>query len=191
MQSSRLNIVSKMKCLTQALALVGVLALAVPAQAQSSAEAVAAAATASDPALDPHAAMAEAFGQDTLANGKFLWKDGTSHVDRLVLYLGEQRIYAYDGGELVGVSTVSTGRPGHETRPGSFKILAKYRYYRSKKYDNAPMPYMQQITSYGVALHAGPMPGYPASHGCIRLPTQFAANLFATTKIGIPVLVTQ
>ena len=180
----------KMRCLAEAIALASALALAVPAEGQASDQPAVAVATPTAAALDPHAEMVEAFGQDTLENGKFLWKDGTTEVDRLVLNLSEQMVYAYDGGKLVAVSTVSTGRPGHETRAGSFSILAKYRYYRSKKYDNAPMPYMQQVTSYGVALHAGPMPGYPASHGCIRLPSQFAANLFATTHIGVPVLIT-
>ncbi|MGZ3171742.1 MAG: L,D-transpeptidase family protein [Croceibacterium sp.] len=179
-----------MRGLAQAIALASAFALAVPAQGQAGDQPAVAFETPTATALDPHAAMVEAFGQDTLENGKFLWKDGTTEVDRLVLNLSEQRVYAYDAGNLVAMSTVSTGRPGHETRPGSFSILAKYRYYRSKKYDNAPMPYMQQITSYGVALHAGPMPGYPASHGCIRLPTQFAANLFAATRLGVPVLIT-
>ncbi|HSQ96875.1 MAG TPA: L,D-transpeptidase family protein [Croceibacterium sp.] len=179
-----------MQVLAQAIALTNAFALAAPAEGQASDQPAVAVETPTAAALDPHAAMVVAFGQDTLENGKFLWKDGTSEVDRLVLNLSEQRVYAYDAGNLVAVSTVSTGRRGHETRPGSFSILAKYRYYRSRKYDNAPMPYMQQITSYGVALHAGPMPGYPASHGCIRLPTQFAANLFAATHIGVPVLVT-
>lgn len=179
-----------MRGLGQAITIASALALAVPAEGQAGDQPGVAVETPSAAALDPQAAMVEAFGQDPLENGKFLWKDGTTQVDRLVLDLSEQRVYAYADGSLVAVSTVSTGRPGHETRPGSFSILAKYRYYRSKKYDNAPMPYMQQITSYGVALHAGPMPGYPASHGCIRLPTQFAANLFAATQLGVPVLVT-
>lgn len=190
MQRALLKTRWKLHCLTQAIALTSALALYVPAEGQVTDPPAVAVAAPTPAALDPHAAMFDAFGQDTLENGKFLWKDGTTEVDRLVLNLSEQRVYAYDAGNMVAVSTVSTGRPGHETRPGSFSILAKYRYYRSKKYDNAPMPYMQQITSYGVALHAGPMPGYPASHGCIRLPTQFAANLFAATHIGIPVLIT-
>lgn len=177
----------------RALALMGALAVAAAAHAQAIDEPAVEAAVPppSDAAPDPLAQMSEAFGQDSLANGKFLWKEGTTDVDRLVLDLSDQMIFAYDDGQIVGASTVSTGRRGHETRAGSFKILAKYRTYFSKKYDNAPMPYMQQITSYGVALHAGPMPGYPASHGCVRLPTKFAANLFATTQIGIPVLVTE
>jgi hypothetical protein len=185
---------SKAKRLAQIAALAGALVLGAQASGAAADQpdtAAAPAEAASPAAIDPRAQMTQAFGQDSLDNGEFMWKDGATEVDSIVLSLSDQMIFAYDGGELVGVSTVSTGRPGHETRPGSFKILAKYRYYRSKKYDNAPMPYMQQITDYGVALHAGPMPGYPASHGCVRLPTKFAANLFAVTHIGIPVLVTE
>lgn len=179
------------KSITTALAAIATLAFAAPALAQAGEEPAVAVETPIDPAAVRRAAMSEAFGKESLRNGEFLWKDGTTAVDRLFLSLNEQMIYAYASEELVGVSTVSTGRHGHETRPGSFSILAKHRYYYSKKYDNAPMPYMQLITTYGVALHAGPMPGYPASHGCIRLPTQFAANLFVTTRIGIPVRVAE
>nr|WP_243414957.1 L,D-transpeptidase family protein [Altererythrobacter segetis] len=177
--------------MVQGLSLLGAPALAIPAQAQTTDEPVVAVVRLAEAADDPRAAMSEAFGQDTLENGKFLWTDGTTEVDRLALRLTEQLIYAYDDDRLVAVSTVSTGRAGHETLPGSFKVLAKYRRYFSKKYDNAPMPYMQQITSYGVALHAGRLPGYPASHGCIRLPDEFAAKLFEATKIGTPVLITK
>ena len=179
-----------MKYLARTMVMLGVLALVAPAAAQAEDESVAAIEQANDAAFDARLAMVEAFAEGTLENGKFLWKDDTTAVDRLVLSLSDQMIYAYDGDHLVGVSTVSTGREGRETPAGTFKIIAKHRYYRSKKYDNAPMPYMQQITSYGVARHAGPMTGYPASHGCIRLPPQFAANLFAATHIGIPVLIT-
>ncbi|HEY7807641.1 MAG TPA: L,D-transpeptidase family protein [Croceibacterium sp.] len=173
-----------------AAALAATLALAAPAYAQADGQAAPSTATGKTKP-DPYPTMYEVFGQDSLENGKFMWKEGATEVDRVVLVLSDQMIFAYDKDEMVGVSTVSTGRPGHETRPGSFKILAKHRYYYSKKYDNAPMPYMQQITSYGVALHAGQLPGRPASHGCIRLPTQFAANLFAVTQIGTPVVIEQ
>jgi len=181
----------KIKVLAQRLSLLGVLALAVPAHAQTPAQPPMAVEGALQAAPDPRTAMSQTFDKDTLENGKFLWKDGATEVDRLLLRLTEQLIYAYDDDRLVAVSTVSTGRAGHETRAGNFRILAKYRRYFSKKYDNAPMPFMQQITSYGVALHAGQLPGHPASHGCIRLPYDFAAKLFDATKIGTPVQITQ
>jgi lipoprotein-anchoring transpeptidase ErfK/SrfK len=181
----------KMKTLARGVWLLGMLAMAMPALAQTIAQPPAAPDKVIAAPPDPRVAMSETFAKDTLENGKFLWKDGTTEVDRLLLRLTEQLIYAYDDDRLVAVSSVSTGRAGHETRAGNFKILAKYRRYFSKKYDNAPMPYMQQITSYGVALHAGQLPGHPASHGCIRLPYDFAAKLFDATKIGTPVQITQ
>jgi hypothetical protein len=186
MQRLSPGIGAKMRRVAHSLVGAGALTLGIPAQAQP-ADAQHATVSATLRAEDAYAAMNAAFGQDTLENGDFMWKDGTTRVDRLLLILSDQMLFVYANGEMVGVSTVSTGRPGHETRPGSFRILAKYRTYFSRKYDNAPMPYMQQITTYGVAFHAGPMPGYPASHGCIRLPAKFAANLFAVTKIGTAV----
>jgi len=68
-------------------------------------------------------------------------------------------------------------------------VLDKRPMYRSKKYDNAAMPFMQRIDQFGIALHAGPNPGRPASHGCIRLPSAFAKKLFAVTEVGTPVLI--
>jgi hypothetical protein len=183
----RLSVLKPLK-----LAALGALLLSTfpPAAGAQEADATPAATTqTSDASPDRRAQMSEAFGQDTLENGKFLWKDGVTEVDRLAISLAEQLIYAYDDDRLVAVSTVSTGRPGYETRPGSFRILAKNRTYFSRKYDNAPMPFMQLITTYGVALHAGNLPGNPASHGCIRLPTDFAAKLFEVTSIGTPVVI--
>ena len=92
--------------------------------------------------------------------------------------------------ELVAVSTISTARKGYITPTGIFEVLGKDRDYRSKKFDNAPMPFAQRIDDYGIAMHGGePVPGYPASHGCIRLPTKFAAKLFAATEMGTPVYI--
>lgn len=79
------------------------------------------------------------------------------------------------------VSTVSTGKPGHETPTGVFTILQKDAKHRSSKYNNAPMPFQQRLTWGGVALHAGGLPGYPESHGCVHLPFAFAKALFETT----------
>ena len=74
---------------------------------------------------------------------------------------------------------------------GIFSILEKQPMHRSKKYDDAPMPFMQRITDTGVALHAGHLPGYPASHGCLRLPAQFATKLFGATRVGTEVLIAE
>jgi hypothetical protein len=91
---------------------------------------------------------------------------------------------------LIGVSTVSTGRPGHETPTGVFTILQKRKEHYSNLYNNAPMPFMQRLTWDGIALHAGNLPGHPASHGCIRLPLGFAERLFGVTALGMTVIVT-
>ena len=80
--------------------------------------------------------------------------------------------------------TVSTGSDGHETPVGDFTILEKQVFHRSNLYSDAPMPYMQRLTWDGIALHAGQLPGYPASHGCIRLPKAFARQLFDLTSMG-------
>jgi len=134
--------------------------------------------------------MLETFGRDHLNNGQFLWQDDTKEVTRVVVSLVDQMVYAYDNDQLVGVATTSTAREGYITPPGIFSVLAKSRTYRSKKFDNAPMHYAQRIDDYGIAMHGGePIPGHPASHGCIRLPTKFAAKLFETTGIGTEVYV--
>ena len=179
-----------MKYLAQSLALLGAMTLAVPAPAQASDESPEAVQKAFDLAEDAHADMLDAFGKDSLKPGQFLWKDGADSVDRVVVSLADQMAYAYHDGELVGVATISSAREGYITPTGMFEVLAKDRDYRSKKFDNAPMPYAQRIDDYGIALHGGePIPGYPASHGCIRLPTKFAAKLFAATEMGTPVIV--
>jgi hypothetical protein len=87
------------------------------------------------------------------------------------------------------VSTVSTGKPGHDTPPGVFTILQKQKMHHSTLYDDAPMPFMQRLTWDGIALHAGRLPGYPASHGCIRLPAAFAETLYDVTAHGGVVVV--
>jgi hypothetical protein len=133
--------------------------------------------------------MREALGVRNLANGQFRWKDGRKQVTRVVVSLSDQLAYAYDGDELIGVSTISSGKKGKETPTGIFPILEKKRHHRSIKYDNAPMPYMQRLDQWGIAIHGGHLPGYPASHGCIRLPNAFAAKLFAGTSIGTEVLI--
>lgn len=127
----------------------------------------------------------------TLAPNRFLWNDsGTSEPVSIVVSIPDQKAYVYRGTMLIGASTVSTGKDGKETPVGVFPILQKSEKHKSNLYDSAPMPFMQRLTWDGVAIHAGMNPGFPASHGCIRVPTDFARKLFAITSRGTPVLVT-
>jgi len=106
-----------------------------------------------------------------------------------VVSIARQRIQVYDGRRLVAQSPVSTGMAGFRTPTGVFSILQKRRYHESNIYSGAPMPFMQRLTWSGIALHAGALPGYPASHGCIRLPHSFAAELWGMTRLGTRVVV--
>ena len=99
----------------------------------------------------------------------------------IVVSIPSQKMFVFRRGELWDTSAVSTGKRGHETPTGVFPILQKKVEHRSNLYDDAPMPYMQRLTWDGVALHAGRVPGYPASHGCIRLPKAFAKRLYEIT----------
>src|SRR3546814_1652015 len=94
-------------------------------------------------------------------------------------------------GVLIGISTISSGTAGHETPTGIFTILQKKVDHKSNLYDDAPMPYMQRLTWSGIAMHAGNLPGYPASHGYIRLPLAFAEHLYGVTQLGLTVIITQ
>lgn len=123
--------------------------------------------------------------------GGFWWaadmpSEGETEV---VVSLEDQRAYVYRAGQLVGVSTISSGMPGKDTPPGIFPILEKKKMHHSRKYDNAPMPHMQRLDKWGIALHAGALPGYPASKGCVRLPAAFASKLFAMTEVGDRVVI--
>ncbi len=109
----------------------------------------------------------------------------------IVVSLGKQTVSVYDGTTKIATSTISTGMRGRETPTGIFSILEKNRYHYSNLYGGAPMPYMNRITNSGVAMHEGVVPGYPASHGCIRLPGSFARNLYGITEIGARVIVTE
>ena len=109
----------------------------------------------------------------------------------LAVSISSQRVTVYDGGAPIASSPISSGTAGHSTPTGVFSVIQKERWHRSNLYSNAPMPYMQRITWSGVALHAGVLPGYPASHGCIRLPEAFAVRLWSMTKIGARVVVTR
>lgn len=107
----------------------------------------------------------------------------------VVVSLKLQRAYVYRNGVMIGVSTVSSGTKGHETPTGVFTVLQKQVDHKSNLYDNAPMPFMQRLTWDGIAMHAGKLPGYPASHGCIRLPTAFAQLLYGVTQTGMTVII--
>ena len=107
----------------------------------------------------------------------------------LVVSLSNQKVDIYRGTTLVTSSKVSTGMRGYATKAGVFSILEKKRMHHSNLYSGAPMPYMQRMTWSGTALHAGVVPGYPASHGCIRLPFSFAPKLFGITTVGEHVVV--
>ena len=106
-----------------------------------------------------------------------------------MISLSDQRAYLYRGDSLVAIAAISSGKDSKPTPTGIFSVLDKRPMYRSKKYDNAPMPWMQRIDRYGIALHAGYNPGAPASHGCVRLPGAFAKKLYAVTDIGTPVII--
>jgi hypothetical protein len=126
----------------------------------------------------------------TLAPNAYVWQDsGADTPVRIVISLPDQRAYVYRGDSLIAVSTVSSGKDGKETPVGTFPVLQKQTMHKSNLYDDAPMPFMQRLTWDGVALHAGNNPGFPASHGCIRLPAAFAKKLFTVTRVGTTVSV--
>jgi lipoprotein-anchoring transpeptidase ErfK/SrfK len=108
----------------------------------------------------------------------------------LVVSIGKQTDTVYDDGKVIAKSPISSGMNGHPTPTGIFSILEKNRYHYSNLYGGAPMPFMQRVTNSGVAMHAGDLPGYPASHGCIRLPYSFARSLFGITDVGARVIIT-
>ena len=109
----------------------------------------------------------------------------------LVVSTGAQKVDVYRGTTLVTTSQVSTGMPAHPTFLGAFSILEKQRWHHSNIYSGAPMPWMNRITWSGTALHAGVVPGYPASHGCIRLPYSFAPKLYDITSVGDNVVISR
>ena len=110
---------------------------------------------------------------------------------RVLISLSQQKAWVFRDGELFGTSPVSTGKRGKETPTGTFPILQKRVRHFSNLYDNAPMPYMQRLTHSGIALHAGQLPGYPASHGCIRFPWSFAKKLYGITDFSTRVTITR
>ena len=124
--------------------------------------------------------------------GDYIWAPNVAPAGPVVIVvsIAQQRAFAYRNGVPIGISTVSTGKKGHETPTGVFTLLQKNVDHKSNLYNSAPMPYMQRLTWDGIALHAGNLPGYPASHGCVRLPLSFAKLLYGVTKLGLTVIVT-
>ena len=137
-----------------------------------------------------HADLVAQFGKVGLNPGQYVWASSIPAGEtRVVIDRLTQMAYVYRGSRLVGAAHVSTARQGHITPLGQWSILEKRPFYRSKKYDNAPMPWMERIDNYGIALHGGGIPGYPESHGCIHLPMKFAEKLYGLTKIGTNVVI--
>jgi hypothetical protein len=124
--------------------------------------------------------------------GDYIWKPEVSPAGPVVIIVSipKQQLLVYRNGVGIGRSTVSTGAKGHETPTGVFTILQKKVDHESSIYKGAKMPYMQRLTWDGIAMHAGRLPGYPASHGCVRLPVDFAAKLYEVTTNGTTVIVT-
>ena len=133
-----------------------------------------------------------AFGTalEGMAPGDYTWAPDRAPEGELIaiVSLPEQRVHVYRGGTLMAVSTCSTGREGHRTPTGVFSVLQKDADHVSSTYKGAAMPFMERLTWTGIALHAGNLPGYPASHGCIRLPLEFARKLFEISHLGMVVI---
>jgi len=124
----------------------------------------------------------------------FKWQPerSTSGPILIIVNLDDQVAFVYRNGIQIGQTPISTGRPGFATPTGVFSILGKDATHRSKKYNNAPMPYAERLTWSGVFLHAGALPGYPSSHGCVHLPLAFAKDLFEITAANdTTVVITQ
>src|SRR5215831_7393610 len=124
--------------------------------------------------------------------GDYVWHPEVSPAGPVVIIVSipEQRMYVYRNGVRIGQSKVSTGTKGHATPTGMFTILQKKVRHESNIYKGARMPHMQRLTWTGIAMHAGHLPGYPTSHGCVRLPVDFAEKLYSVTRNGTNVIIT-
>lgn len=136
-------------------------------------------------------AMVANFKRAWLKPGDYVWaeempKEGDP---RVIIDLLTQTAYAYRGDVLVGAASISSAKKGKETPLGFWKVLQKKKFHRSRKYNNAPMPFMQRIDEFGIALHGGDNPGYPASQGCVRMPMKFAEKLYGLTRLGTEVII--
>jgi hypothetical protein len=127
-----------------------------------------------------------------LKPGQYIWEPqrAPNGPALVIVNLHTQKLLLFRDGIPIAASSVSSGKTGHETPTGVFTILQKRQEHYSSTYNNAPMPNMQRLTWSGVALHAGNLPGYPASHGCVRLPHKFSGLLFGQTAVGMTVVIT-
>ncbi len=125
-----------------------------------------------------------------LGEKEFVWDPEASPSGPMVVLISltEQRAYVYRNGIVIGYCNVSTGKPGHETPTGVFTILQKDKDLVSSIY-NAKMPYTERLTWSGICLHAGGLPGYPSSHGCIHMPLEFSKDLFEMEHLGATVVI--
>jgi len=180
-----------MKQLALALALTGscVLATTVATTPAYALETYQAKMEASDAASQARVDMFDAFGAKELRPGQYVWRDvpESAGSERVVISLSDQMAYLYRGNTLMAATTISSGRESKPTPTGIFSILKKTPMYRSKKYDNAPMPWAEFFEPHGIALHAGSVSA--ESHGCVHLPAAFAKKLYSVTDIGTPVLI--
>lgn len=126
-----------------------------------------------------------------LKPGQWVWAPQIAPAGPVLVYvdLSTQTADVYRNGVRMAVTTVSTGKPGHETPTGVFHILQKDPNHHSSKYNDAPMPFQERLTMDGIALHAGGLPGYPESHGCVHLPLEFSKLLFGITQLGGTVII--
>ncbi len=138
-----------------------------------------------------HKDMVATFRRGGLSPGEYVWSTSVPATGetKVIVDLLTQTAYAYRADQLVGAASISSAKRGKVTPLGFWSVLEKKKFHRSRKYNNAPMPFMQRLDEYGIAMHGGPNPGYPASHGCIRMPMKFAENLFALTKVGSKVVI--
>jgi hypothetical protein len=127
-----------------------------------------------------------------IAPGQYVWHPEVSPAGPVVIVINlpEQVLYVYRNGVRIGRSSISSGRAGHRTPTGVFTVLQKNVVHHSSKYHEASMPYMERLTWGGVAIHAGGLPGYPESHGCIHIPMDFAKQLYTVTGSGTNVIIT-
>ena len=128
---------------------------------------------------------------ETVKAGDYTWHPEVSPSGPVIVLvsLPDQLLYVYRNGVRIGRSTVSTGKVGKRTPTGVFTVLQKKVHHVSSIYKGAKMPHMQRLTWTGIALHAGHLPGYPASAGCVRMPVDFATNLYSATGIGTTVII--
>jgi lipoprotein-anchoring transpeptidase ErfK/SrfK len=141
----------------------------------------------------PSATASSAFDTPlaALKSGQWIWDASIAPAGPImvIIDLKTQLAFVYRNGVRIGVTTISSGKAGKTTPTGIFTILQKHKDHKSNRYNSAPMPYMQRLTWDGIALHAGNLPGYPASHGCIRMPLEFSKNLYEVSTMGMTVVV--